>query len=136
MKASAKSLTEIRTLVVDTEPYKASRASLGTLAVAASDAGVAAACVTEKCHETLTAVLGSQMPELVHRALVVVKSLCEAESLGVAQSLVDGGVVPAVAMITRLGDPFLKVGAVPLYASFLLHDSQTIIYILCPVIFS
>ena len=49
----------------------------GTLAVAASDAGVARALLKSDCARTIVSLLNSEQPELVHRALVWITTLIE-----------------------------------------------------------
>lgn len=91
----------------ETESYKTARAASGTLAVAAFDSEVCAALLAEGCASTVTALLESARPELVHRALVLLQQLAENGGSQMAKHLVEGGVVPAIAVVVRLGMPML-----------------------------
>jgi hypothetical protein len=90
--------------VSETEPFKTARACAGTLAVATFDPSVCAAIVNEKCASTVVSLLESAHPELVHRALVMVSQLCGTLGHTAAKHLVDGGVVPAIGVVARLGN--------------------------------
>lgn len=106
-KKTTKNLDEIRRLIVDTEPYKTARASCGTLASVAGDLELTKALLKDGCAESFYNVLSSQLPELVHRVLVIMNDMARCDCAGVGQHFLDGGLVPAIALITRMGEPML-----------------------------
>lgn len=105
------------------EAMKTASAAAGTLAVACADVEVAQAVVKASCAETIAALLQSESPPLVHRALVMMISLltagissdaaaAAAEDDGsgavderqkqAAMHLVMGGVVQAIGVVLKL----------------------------------
>ena len=123
----ASATAEVRKAVAEEvrERYLTARAAAGTLAVAAgADAEVCSALVSLDCARTLTALLESAKPELVHRALVwitemVVTYELEGEATEeerqlqqkdtelrrrCAVHLMEGGVVAAISVVLRLKD--------------------------------
>jgi len=63
--------------------------------------------MVDGCAESFYNVLSSQLPELVHRVLITIQDMARSDCPGVGQHFLDGGLVPAIALITRLGDPML-----------------------------
>lgn len=102
-----KVMEEAREKVVTTEPYKTARAASATLATSCSDAAVVEALIAEKCASTFVTLLNSGLSELVHRILVAVLEAASGDCIGAAQHLVDGGIVPAIATVTKMNDATL-----------------------------
>jgi hypothetical protein len=97
----------IKAIMVETEPYKTARAACGTLACAAFDTKVATALLTEKVASSIVPLLQSEIPELCHRVLVMISELSRTECKGMARHLVEGGIIQAIAVITKIKDPSL-----------------------------
>lgn len=90
------------------EKFFTSRASAGTLAVAAGDEGVATALCAEDCARTLRHWLGTKNVELVHRSLVIINQLLEHEtSTTPARHLAEGSVIESMGVVAELNDPQL-----------------------------
>jgi protein unc-45 len=83
------------------EAYLAARACAGTLASSVMDPEVADAVLVENVGASLNKLLGSEKPELIHRALVIVSQL-----MGGDESVVEEGL--QVKMVTH----FLEAGVV------------------------
>ena len=66
-------------LIVDSEPYKTSRAASATLAMAAADVQVIRALIVENVAETYVKLLNSKLSELIHRVLVSITDACTVE---------------------------------------------------------
>jgi hypothetical protein len=92
------------------QKYLAARASAGTLASAAgADDDVCRAMCEQDCAKTIAALLESEKPELVHRALVWITEMVTASEdaslrAQCAVHLVEGGVVGAISVVLRMGD--------------------------------
>ena len=92
-------------------------AASGTLASSVSDVGVAKALLDEKCGISLVSLLESERVELIHRCLVIVLELINAEDYGtqLATHLLECGIVPVLSnvsnfvMLANLGKIFAKL---------------------------
>ena len=91
-----------------TESYQTSRAAIGTLAVAASDPEVCAAVLAENCASTVVSLLQSAAEELVHRALAFALTFVNTNGVPAAKHLLEGGVVPALHVGTKMSNPRLR----------------------------
>ncbi len=89
------------------EAYQTARAAAGTLAVASSDSEVCQAMIEEGCVTTIISLLESEAPELVHRCLVCIQEMVTAGGQNTAKFLLEGGVVPAIAVVVKMGDATL-----------------------------
>lgn len=76
-------------------------AASGTLASACADPGVAKALLDEECAVSVLSLLASAKIELVHRCLVVILELIDAEEWGeaLATHMLEQGVVPLLAKV-------------------------------------
>ncbi len=83
------------------ESFLTARAAAGTLAGAASDAEVAAAMIKSDCASSICALLATEHVDLVHRSLVMIEALLSSEVEGVAMHLLEGGVVPVMAVVAK-----------------------------------
>jgi hypothetical protein len=92
------------------ERYLTARASAGTLAMAAgADERVCQTLCELDCAKTICALLESEQPELVHRALVWITEMASAPEneeirAQCATHLMEGGVVGAIGVVVKLGD--------------------------------
>ena len=94
--------------LVRTESYQTARAAIGTLAAAASDPEVCVAILTENCATTVVSLLQSSAEELVHRALVFALNFVNTHGIPAAKHLLEGGVVPALHVGTKLSNSRLR----------------------------
>ena len=79
------------------EALATSRAAAGTLASAASDDGVCSAMLVENCATAITKLFKSRIPDLIHRALVIVNNCCEVGGKVLATHLLEGQIIPLIA---------------------------------------
>lgn len=86
------------------ERFLIARAAMGTLAVAASDEQVAQALCEEDCVKSLRHVINTQNTELVHRALVMALQLLSHGNQSIAKHLMEGSLVPCIAVVATLND--------------------------------
>jgi len=91
-----------------TESYQAARAASGTLAGASADEDVCKALVSENCASALSCLFQSQRAELVHRALVIVNNLIETGGKEAGLHLMEGNIIPEMAVVSKFGDPTLS----------------------------
>ena len=75
--------------------------------MATSDSNVCEAMLHENCSKTIVSLFVSEKPELVHRALVVINQFCTNGGQKYCMHLIEGGVIPAMAVVARIGDPSL-----------------------------
>lgn len=85
------------------EAFQTARASAGTLAMAATDPEVVASMIQHDAANAIVSLLQTEQLELVHRALFIVHAMLSTEVAGVAMHLLQGGVVPAMAVVTKCG---------------------------------
>ena len=93
------------------EAFATARAAAGTLAGAAGDEDVAKALLAENCATSLVSLLESENVELAHRAIVITTQLTEQTDVDLAAELathlLEGGVVPALAVMMRCDNPMI-----------------------------
>lgn len=83
------------------------RAAAGTLAVACADLKVCNSMLNEDCARTIVRLLNSSNEELVHRALIIIMELVETGGNKLAIQLIEGNVIPAIAIVSKMSNKHL-----------------------------
>jgi hypothetical protein len=109
------------------QKYLSARAAAGTLASAAgADDDVCRTMCEHNCARTIGALLESEKPELVHRALVWITEMVTASEdaslrAQCAVHLVEGGVVGAISVVLKMGN--MQLGGLAREAAQALSDA-------------
>lgn len=86
------------------EGLSIAKATSATLAMTVSDEEVAKAVIQENVSKTIVCLLQSENKDLIHRTLVIIVSLVQCLGNTAASHLLEGGVVPAISIVLKLGD--------------------------------
>jgi hypothetical protein len=86
------------------ESYKIARATSATIAMNAADEEIARALIKEDIAKTVIALLESEKVELIQRALIAITAVTQAIGIDGANHFLHGGVIPAIGIVTRLGN--------------------------------
>lgn len=90
------------------EALLTAKATSATLAMTSSDETVADAIIQENISRSVITLLESEHPDLIHRSLIIIQSLVEAKGSVAANHLLEGGVVPAIGLVMKLGNEQLN----------------------------